>query len=632
MQSNQDTHGAKAPHRQRPVRMGASDVVITPGKDGVIYVASPHALPAYPDKMTERLERWAAEAPDRVFIGQRRPAGEPEGWRTISYAETLAKVRAIGEAIASRNLSQDRPALILSGNSIEHALFAFGTMYAGVPHAPISPAYSLISSDFGKLRHVFNLLTPGMVYIDDAGPYARAIEAVIPEDVELVVGINPPAGRKVTMLSDLLATTPTAKVDAAHAAVGPDSIAKFLFTSGSTGMPKAVINTQRMWCSNQEMIRQHFAYFQDAPPVLLEWSPWNHTAGGNHDLGIALYNGGSFYIDDGMPTPKGMAATIRNLREISTTWYFNVPKGYDAMVDALKTDPVLRKTFFKDLKVLYYAAASMPQHLWDTLEQIAFEEIGEELLMLAGMGSTETAPFAICGNKHMSAPGLVGQPAWGLELKLAPSEGKLEARVRGPNITPGYWRQPDLSAKAFDEEGYYKLGDALRFADPEDPQKGFVFDGRINEDFKLTTGTWVSVGPLKTAFVEHFFPYAKEVVVSGLGRDEVAGLMFPDLDACKALIPDVSEGASTAEVLSHPNVRAKLSELLDSLSAKSTGSSTRFASLIPLAEPPSIDLGEVTDTGSINQRAVLGARGHLVDLLHTKGEHPDVIRAAPKTR
>jgi feruloyl-CoA synthase len=612
--------------------MGASDVVVTHGADGVIYVRSPHALPAYPDKMTLRLEQWAREAPGRVFLGQRTGPGEGAGWRTISYGEALAKVRAIGEAIASRNLSQERPALILSGNSIEHALVAFGAMYAGVPHAPISPAYSLVSSDFGKLRHIFELLTPGLVYIDDAAPFARAIETVIPADVELVVDRNPPAGRPCTLLSDLLATVPTEKVDAAHAKVGPDTIAKFLFTSGSTGMPKAVVNTHRMWCSDQEMIRQHFAYFQDEPPILLEWAPWNHTAGGNHDLGIVLYNGGSFYIDDGAPTPRGMAATIRNLHEISTNWYFNVPFGYAALVGPLREDAALRETFFRNLKVMHYAGASMPQPLWDELQELAFQQCGEGILMTAGLGSTETAPFAICANVGMSAPGLVGQPAPAVELKLVPAGGKLEARLRGPNITPGYWRQPDITAKSFDEEGYYKLGDALRFADPNDPQRGFVFDGRINEDFKLTTGTWVSVGPLKTGFVEHFAPYAKEVVISGLDRDEIGGLVFPDLDACRGLIPEpeIAAAASAAEVLAHPAVRAKLSDLLDGLARKSTGSSTRIASILLLVDPPSIDLGEVTDKGSINQRAVLGVRAHLLEPLHAKDGHPEVIRTTAK--
>ena len=433
---------------------------------------------------------------------------------------------------------------------------------------------------------------------------------------------------RTSLFTELLSTPPDASVDRAHDAIGPDSIAKILFTSGSTGMPKGVINTQRMLCANQQQLRTHFAFFQDEPPVILDWSPWNHTAGGNHNFNMVLYNGGTFYIDDGRPVPGAIEATVRNLREVSPTWYFNVPKGYAALIPYLQSDVVLRRSFFRDLRILYYAAASMAQHVWDALDEIASATYGERILMLTGLGATETAPFALSAGKGMSAAGLVGLPTAGVELKLVPLEGKLEARIRGPNVTPGYWRQPDLTAAAFDEEGYYKFGDALRFADPEDAAKGLIFDGRVAEDFKLATGTWVNVGPLRAAFIDHFAPLVQDVVIAGIDRDEIAALVFPDRAACQALCPDLPAAASMAELLAHPPLREAFAARLDSLARISTGSSNRVAAMLLLDEPPSLDRGEMTDKGSINQRAVLAHRAALVEELYAAPRSPRTIRVA----
>jgi feruloyl-CoA synthase len=483
-----------------------------------------------------------------------------------------------------------------------------------------------VSSDFGKLHHIVNLMTPGLVFAADGERYGRAIEATIPSGVEIVVTRNSVSGRATTLLSALLSRPAGPFVDAAHASVGADTVAKILFTSGSTGMPKGVINTQRMLCANQQQIRTHFAFFQDEPPVLLDWSPWNHTAGGNHNFNMALYNGGSFYIDDGKPTPGAIEATVRNLRDVSPTWYFNVPRGYEALIPFLRQDEALRRSFFKDLRVLYYAAASMAQHVWDALDEIASATYGERILMLTGLGSTETAPFALSAGHGMSAAGLVGLPTVGIALKLVPMEGKLEARIRGPNVTPGYWRQPELTAKAFDEEGYYRFGDALRFADPADVRKGLVFDGRVAEDFKLATGTWVNVGLLRAAFIDHFAPFVQDVVIAGIGRDEIGALIFVDQAACQRLCPDLPAGAPATSMLARSELRAMFRSRLRSLAARSTGSSNRIACGLLLDEPPSLDAGEMTDKGSINQRAVLSRRAVLVDELYATPPSPRVIR------
>ena len=590
--------------------------------DGALIVHNTRPLDPYPEKLTQRLEHWAKVAPDRIWLAAR----ENGAWRTITYAQALATTRRIAAALIARGLSAERPLMILSGNDLDHAMMGMGALYAGCAYAPVSPAYSLVSSDHGKLKYIIDLMTPGMIFVADGAPFARAIENAVPADVELVVVKNPPADRRsATLFADLMNTPETPAVDAAHDAVGPDTIAKFLFTSGSTGMPKAVINTQLMLCSNMSMTTAHFKFMLETPPVTLDWSPWNHTAGGNHDFNLFLYNGGTFYVDDGKPAPGAIEATVRNLRDISPTWYFNVPKGYAALVPYLQQDEELCRSFFKNLKLLWYAGAGMAQHVWDALDELSVRTTGERIMVLTGLGSTETAPFALGANQTMHGAGNIGVPARGCELKLVPAEGKWEARVRGPHITPGYWRQPDLTQKAFDEEGFYKLGDALRFVDETDVNRGFLFDGRIAEDFKLNTGTWVLVGPLRAAFIDHCAPYVQDVVIAGIDQDYIGALIFPDIDACRALTGD--SAMIQADAAAHPAVRAHFAALLQSFARKSTGSSTRIARAILLEQGPSIDKSEMTDKGSINQRAVLGNRAHLVDMLYASEVAPGVLTA-----
>jgi feruloyl-CoA synthase len=618
------THSAQSRPQLRPVRLGPADVLVERSADGSLLMRSPHALQPYPEKLTERLTHWAAATPERIFIAQRDATG---AWRTLTYAAALAAVRAIAAALIQRDLSPDRPIAILSGNDIEHALLGLAAMHIGIPYAPISVPYSLVSQDFKKLKGIIEILTPGLVFAADGAAFARAIAATVPADVEVVVNCNPPSDRRTTMFAALSGAQATSAVDTAHAKAGPDTVAKILFTSGSTGQPKGVINTQRMLCSNQAMLRSSLAFVADEPPVLVEWPPWNHTFGGNHDFGLVLNNGGSFYIDEGKPMPGAIEATVRNLRDIAPTIYFNVPKGFEMLLPYLRSDAALRERFFSRLKVLFYAGAGLAQHVWDEYQELAAATTGERIIFLSSLGSTETAPAAIACTWETERSGNIGVPLPGVELKLIPRDGKFEARLKGPNITPGYWRKPALTSAAFDDEGFYKLGDALKFADPADPGKGLLFDGRIAEDFKLATGTWVSVGPLRAALIAHCAPLVRDVVLAGADRNEVAALVIPDLDACRRLAPDLAPNAPAAALLAEPRVRNKFARLFQALAEPGRGTSTRIRRAILLVEPPSLDLGEVTDKGSINQRAVLAHRDALVEALYAEPPPANVIVA-----
>ncbi len=611
------TFAAQSRPPLRPVKLGPADVVVERRSDGAIVLRSPHPLRPHPQKLTERLTHWAKTASERVFLAQRDAQRVTStGWRTMTYADTLRAVQAIAAALVGRNLSPDRPLAILSGNDIEHALLALAAMHVGIPYAPISVPYSLLSTDLGKLKAIMQLLSPGLVFAANGTAFARAIAAAVPTSAEVVVTAHPPTGRNTTLFSELLQTTPSPAVEAAHAEVGPRTIAKILFTSGSTGQPKGVINTQLMLCANQAMIRAGLAFLADEPPVIVDWLPWNHTFGSNHNFGMVLDNGGSLYIDEGKPLPGAIEVTVRNLRDVAPTVYFNVPKGFEMLLPYLSAEPDLRETFFSRLKIMFYAGAAMAQHVLDAYEQLAIKTTGQRILFMSSLGSTETAPAALACSWEAEHAGNIGLPLPGVELKLVPSEGKLEARLKGANITPGYWRGPQLTAAAFDDEGFYRIGDALKFADPNDPSKGLLFDGRLAEDFKLATGTWVSVGPLRAAFIAHFAPLARDVVFAGPDRDEVTALVFPDFDACRQAAPGAAADIPAQLLLADPHVTAEFGRRLDGFFAAASGTSSRVTRMILLHEPPSLDLGEMTDKGSINQRAVLANRALLVEQLY----------------
>ncbi|GAB3663499.1 feruloyl-CoA synthase [Ramlibacter alkalitolerans] len=604
------------PAKYRPLRFGVTRALLREGAGGVRYLRGEGDLRPYAARMTDRLVYWAETQPERAFMARRRRGadGATGEWQTVSYREALERARSIGQALLDRGLSAERPVAILSENGLEHALLALGCMVVGIPHCPVSPAYSLVSQDFDKLRHVLATLTPGLVFASDAR-YAKAIAATVGGDIEVVLAEGCLEGRATTSLSELLATQPTAAVEAAMQATGPDTIVKFLFTSGSTKLPKAVINTHRMWCANQQQMRQSMPVLAEEPPVLVDWLPWNHTFGGNHNVGLTIYNGGTLHIDDGKPTPALMHETLRNLREIAPTIYFNVPTGFEAIAHAMKADPVLRRNLLSRVRMFFYSGAALAQPIWDLLHEVQEEEIGERIVMGTGLGMTESAPFAVFVTNPDVRSGHVGLPTVGMELKLVPAEGKTEIRYKGPNVTPGYWRNPEATQEAFDEEGFFRTGDAVLWIDPNDPDLGLKFDGRIAEDFKLATGTFVSVGPLRAKIIAAGAPYVQDAVITGLNRNEVGALLFPT-PKIRALAPHLPADAPLRDVLQSAAVENHFQDVLDALAQQATGSATRVARMVLLDEPPSIDLGEVTDKGSINQRAVLKHRDALVQAMH----------------
>ncbi len=613
-----------AGHPLRPISFGTPAVNVERRADGTIYLRPKAPLADYPVRLTDRLHHWAGAEPGRVFMAERTKGG---GWREITYAELLASSRHIASALLARGLSAERPVVILSGNSIDHALLAFGALYAGIPFCPVSPPYSLVSKDYAKLSYVLDLLTPGLVFADDADKFAAAMAKNVPQGTEIAASFGAVPGRTVTTLADLMATPIHSKLDATHATIGPDTIAKFLLTSGSTGNPKAVINTQRMICANQVMLRETLAFLKDEPPVIVDWLPWNHTFGGNHNIGLTLYNGGSMYLDEGKPMPGGIEETVRNLREISPTVYFNVPKGYESLLPYLRDDRALREKFFSRLHAMFFAGAALSPFVWNSLDELAVQAKGYRVPILTGLGTTETAPFFMSVTPETSRSGHVGLPVSGNDAKLLPNNGKLEVRAKGPNVMPGYWRKPDLTAAAFDEEGFYKLGDAIKPADPDNFDAGFDFDGRIGEDFKLASGTWVSVGPLRARFVAACAPLVRDAVIAGINRDEISALVVLDLDGCRLINPTLPQD-DLAAVAADPLVRAAFRERFAKFLATATGSSTRITRAVLLDTPLSIDRGEVTDKGSINQRAVLEHRAALVEALYSEQVPAQVIALA----
>ncbi len=586
--------------------------------DGSFLLSSAVPLAPYPARITEPLIRWAETTPGRIFMAQRDAAG---AWRQYAYAQTLEAVKSIAQALLDRGLGAERPVAILSENSIEHALLAFAALHAGVPHAPLSPAYSLRSDDFGRLRQCIELLTPALIFVSSGKKYEAALRAVA-GSAEIVAVRDFPENMPLTPFDELLKTLPGPGVQQAFENIKPETVAKILFTSGSTGRPKAVINTHRNICANWQQLRQSYPFLED-DLVMLDWLPWSHTFGGNHNFGLCSYLGGTFYIDEGNPTPAGIAATAANLREIAPTVYFNVPRGFEALLPYLKADKRLRDTFFSRLKMLFYGGASISQPVWDALEEIAVESLGERIFISAGLGCTESSPAALLCTQKDGFAGLLGGPAPGLELKLVPAGDKFEARYRGPNITPGYWRQPELSAAAFDDEGFFCSGDALRFAEPGNPNAGFIFDGRLTEDFKLDTGTWVHTGVIRAQLIAAGPGIVQDAVITGQDKSFVGAIVFPDVQGLRKITGLETDDAQSLIV--HPAARVALQGVLDHLAQKSTGSSTQVKRAVFADFVLSVDAGEITDKGSINQQAVLKNRAAVVERLYVEDPAREVV-------
>lgn len=613
--------------RDPAVLFAVPQVRLSHREDGAILLSSPLRLQPCPRSVGADLEYWANQAPERVFLAERGANG---AWRTLRYGDARRQVRQIAASLLRMRLPPGRPVAVLSDNGIEHALLMLASMHVGIPYAALSPAYSLMSHDHAKLRSLVTRLQPGLLYVASAARYAPALAAISGlHDAALVVsdGSDLPAGA-LPFSSLLEAVDPEADeqaVQSRHAEVGPDTVAKILFTSGSISEPKGVINTQRMLCASQQAKAQLWPFLAQTPPVIVDWLPWNHTFGGNHNFNLVLRHGGTLYIDAGKPVPGLFDASIANLRDIAPTLYFNVPRGFDMLVGALRSDSTLRRNFFSRLQVMFYAGSALPQHLWEALIELSIQETGQAVPMVTAWGSTETSPLAT--DCHFQAPrsGVIGLPAPGVELKLLPAGDKLEIRVRGPNVTPGYLGQPELTAKAFDEEGYYRIGDAVRFADAARPEAGLVFDGRVAEDFKLSSGTWVNVGAVRIRGIELLAPVAQDIVVTGHDSNAVGFLVFANVPACRTLA-QLPADAPAAEALGHAAVREHVRRGLAAMQALGGGSSTHASRALLMAEPPSVDAGEITDKGYINQSAVLARRAALVAAL--EGDATEVIRTA----
>ena len=581
----------------------------------ISYLEADQSLGPYPTRMTEKLIEWAQKKPNHTLYARRDPALNGQ-WRHLTFAQALEAAQHIGQGLLNRGLNEHKPLAILSENSIEHALLALGAMYVGIPFCAVSPPYSLVSQDFDKLRHVFDTITPGLVYAPDWQRYGKAITAVVPSTTEVILNDAKGITRDglISEFQALLTTPITAQVNEAMNATGPNTIVKFLFTSGSTKLPKAVINTQRMICANQQQMLQSMPAITYDPLVLVDWMPWNHTAGGNHNFFMPVFNGGTLYIDDGKPTPALIGETLRNLSEIAPTWYFNVPIGYEAIANAMEKDAALRRNFLSRIHQLFYAGAALAQPIWDKLYAAAEQEYGERIVMTAGLGMTESSPFGLFVTTAHSKAGDLGLPTPGLELKLVPMGDKTEIRYRGANITPGYWRNDEATAECFDEEGFFCTGDAVQWIDENNIHHGLRFDGRIAEDFKLATGTFVSVGPLRGKIIAAGAPYIQDAVLTGLNLKEV-GAMIVATPALRGL-SGLTAQATMQEVVSSTPAQEWLQDLLQRLAQTATGSANRIARALILTEPASIDKGEITDKGSINQRAVLKHRDDLVQALH----------------
>jgi feruloyl-CoA synthase len=598
---------------------------------GSVVLRSDYPLGSYPASMVEVFAARARGHPERILVAQR----DGDGWRRVSWGEAAARVDALAQGLSERGVA-GRPVMILSGNSVEHLLLTLAAFTVGSPAVPVSVAYSLQSSDHQKLRRMAALVCPAVVFAEDAGAFGPALAAV----QDACAALEPPGeptvvtltgGRGTLAWQDLAAATPSPIASPRGAGAGADTVAKLLFTSGSTGEPKAVITTQRMLCANQQAMLQVWPFLAEEPPVLLDWLPWSHTFGGSHNVGMVLYNGGTLYIDDGRPAPGLVDRTLHNLRDAAPTVFFNVPVGYALLVPQLKADPALAEMFFRRLQIVFFAGAALPQHVWEELLQLAEAAADHPVAVTTSWGTTETAPAATSAHFPSGRSDCIGVPLPGVEVKLVPEGGKQEIRVRGPNVTPGYHARPDLTAAAFDDEGFYRTGDAAELIDPQQPERGLRFAGRIAEDFKLGTGTWVNVAAVKSALLSACGGALQDCVIAGHDRSYVSALAWLNPMAAAHLAGGHQAGGHSPALPDDPRVQAYLAKSLAALN-QGAGTSRRVERLMLLSDPPQLDAGEITDKGYINQRACLTRRAADVAALYSLGSHPRIVLPASSHR
>ncbi|MET3599806.1 feruloyl-CoA synthase [Martelella mangrovi] len=583
--------------------------------DGTMIATSNVPLDPVVNHTGEWLEKWATAAPARVFLAER----SGDGWREHGYGEVLDMVRAIAGGLLAMGLGPDKPILIMSGNGVDHALLSFAAQWVGIPVVPLAEQYSLIEEAHGRLAYAIGKVKPALAFVDDAARYAKALERPEFDDIAVVAVNTEGAPRPVTAFADLLKGDGTVDLEAAHAKVRPDTLAKLLFTSGSTSNPKAVMTTQRMMCANQSQMASVLPFISERPPKICDWLPWNHVFGGSHNVNMMLAHGGSLYIDHGKPTARAFPTSIENIKQHPGNLAFNVPVGFSMLVHAMEADRDLRQAYFQDLDLLFYAGASLPQDIWTRLEEMAMEVQGRLPLMISSWGMTETAPATIMLHEQIGRSGVIGVPLPGTEIKLMPDdEMRCELRVKGINIMPGYFDDAEKTAQAFDEEGFMITGDAVRFVNADDPDRGLVFDGRVSEDFKLMTGTWVQAGKLRLDALEALRGLVQDVVVCGHDRGEIGLFVFPKPDA-------VHDGNTSEGAVIDEHLQAAIHWELRLLARKATGSAKRIARAIILSEPPNLKDGEITDKGSLNIRKIITRRAGLLERLYDN-EDPALIR------
>ena len=605
-----------------PIDFAPAVVNVEETADGGFIISSPMPLMPYEESLGVLLRRWAGNTPDKIFLGEREPSG---AWNTLTYREAAFKADSIAQALLDRKLGPDRPVMILSGNSIRHALLMLGCFIAGVPVASISAAYSLLSDDFFKLKAIFSDVKPALIYAEDGTMFSRALHALDLSGVEVVIRDGRVHDVPTSSFASILYTRVTDAVDQAFAKVDSGTIAKILFSSGSTGQPKGILNTHGMLCANQQMMAQLWPFTQATPPVLVDWLPWNHTFGGNHNFNMVLKNGGTLYIDEGKPVPGLVLKTVKNLADVSPTIYFNVPSGFAMLLPYLENDEALRNNFFKNLQLIFYAGAALPQDLWLRLEAVALLATGRKVPMTSSWGSTETSPAATSAHFPIDRAGVIGLPCPGVVLKMVPNGEKFELRVKGPLVFPGYLNRPDLTRDAFDADGFYKIGDAGLFADPTDPGKGISFAGRIAEDYKLTTGTWVHVGKTRVEVLNAAAPLLQDALVTGHDREYVGILAWPNIAGCRELCGDKEAVLQLEDMIKSKEVVDHIRLAMSIYNGSHLGSATRVRRVMLMTEPPSIDANEITDKGYINQRASLDRRENLVERLYAVKPDPAVI-------